>query len=143
MNEEVRRVLMGAGWYPGRNIAAKVQLWADTLQREAGIEMFPAARRILIEFGDLNIFSRGPGLQGAKGSCMIDPSGAGTWGPFLEYFSDQLGCRLYPLGNVYDYDARLVVAESGRVSIVEDEVYWTVESMDKAFEVFILGTRPD
>src|SRR3954468_13334114 len=63
---EVLKMLRKAGWFPGRDIS-------DNLELPPGFQPFPAALRVLREFGLLQIGHKGSGVRRARCPGVLDP----------------------------------------------------------------------
>lgn len=126
-SHEVEDALLGAGWEPGRLVPdEQMEQWL-LLECETApgyrlqIRMFPAAWRILREFGGLDVERIGPG-RGRR--LIFDPiQGLGrtllyNW-PFSEWEADG---SLYPIGVLLDGtsdDSPLVVDGKGQIILYE------------------------
>jgi hypothetical protein len=96
-NPEVENVLRAAGWFPGRQVSQKkLEEW------EAIRPLFPAAHRVLREFGNLEIpYITGPNM-GHDDELALSFDPFINWEPdsneSMAKFEEEFGCRLYPLG---------------------------------------------
>ncbi|MEU8326938.1 SUKH-3 domain-containing protein [Micromonospora sp. NPDC048839] len=114
---DVREVLDKAGWFPGRDMTAAVDLWlthfADDL---AGLEFFPAARAALVEFGGLRLPQFGGFGEPEEGYwSYIHPTGGGMLAEDALVFTEEFDNPVFPLGNNADGPSELVIDAQGRV----------------------------
>src|SRR5690349_205911 len=79
-----RKKLTDVGWFPGRDVFHELTL-------PAGLEVFPAAKRVLSEFGNLEWGT-------PDSSVCLDPSVADKVVDAIHDYEKQLGSHLYPLG---------------------------------------------
>ncbi len=103
--------------------------------------MHDAADAFLEEFGGLTVSISGPGINRARESFELDPELA--WGEddrFSEW-SDSIGKRLFPLGELDHGRFFLGIDEDSEVYVVET---WVAGfgSMPQALENLILGVAP-
>jgi hypothetical protein len=135
----VESVLIDAGWFKGRRVDSLVSKWSEQVYSIDQIEIFPAAEKILIEFGGISV-SRKKFLS--KQSFEIDPSSAIDEGDRLEEYSNLIGAKLYPLGEAQSGHFFLTVAEDGRVFWVMQQILMIGYSFDEALSKMILGYSP-
>jgi hypothetical protein len=117
---DVREVLAGAGWFPGRDIGAAVDRWlagaAEPLHALAAPDV---ARRALAEFGRLVLPQYGPtGVLGGGFWTRFYPTDRTLVTEHLSYFGERLGSPVFPLGSSQDEGAELVVDAAGRVFLL-------------------------
>ncbi|MEU4680158.1 SUKH-3 domain-containing protein [Micromonospora sp. NPDC023737] len=115
---DVREVLEKAGWFPGRDMTAAVDLWLTRFADElAGLELFSAARAALVEFGGLRLPQfGGHGEPGGGYTSGIHPTrGGGVLAEGSEIFAEEYGIPVFPLGNNADGPSELVIDAQGRV----------------------------
>lgn len=135
------QALRKAGWYPGRAVDDKVEIWDAALSRE-GFTMFPSARKALLQFGQLDVRVSGPGLECAREPFEIDPlKGVGEKGYFDE-LAAALGAQLYPLGEACGGHCLLAIDENGRVFADLNEMRLIGTSIEEALEALIVGKVP-
>jgi hypothetical protein len=132
---KVERVLTTSGWFPGRRV--------DTATWRAGIdlEMHPAAESFLSEFGGLQVDIYGPGKSVAREPFELDPLLCqGEEDRFVEWGAN-LGCSLYPLGELDQGRFFLGIDELGVIYLVVD---WLASfgSADEGLTALILGIKP-
>ncbi len=128
---DVARLLLDAGWFPGRDVSAEVDAW---LIRDAGklegLTLSPAARTFLVEFGGLTVPQFGPrgGLGGFASSYLPQPDAAplGRSAAFQEWYD----VAVFPVG-WNDDDAELAIDDRGRLFFL----HWSDE--------FLVGDSPD
>lgn len=135
---EVEEVLRGAGWYPGRN--SDPAPWREQLEAD-GFHIHPSAETFLREFGGLSVGHSGPGITRAREPFELDPLLAlgeadrfGEWG-------QEIGRRLYPLGELDHGHAFLGLDEQGELYVVAN---WLARlgRMPDAMENLVLGVMP-
>ncbi|MFG3419863.1 SUKH-3 domain-containing protein [Micromonospora sp. NPDC049460] len=114
---DVREVLEKAGWFPGRDMTAAVDLWLTRFADElAGLEFFPAARAALVEFGGLRLPQfGGHGEPGGGFGSALHPTRGGVLAEGSEIFAEEYGNPVFPLGNNADGPSELVIDAQGRV----------------------------
>ncbi|MGW4871862.1 SUKH-3 domain-containing protein [Streptomyces chartreusis] len=135
---EVLEVLEASGWTAGRQVDTTG--WRSMFEA-VGIVMHDAAERFLQEFGGLTVNIGGPGINRAREPFELDPELA--WGEddrFSEW-SDSLGRRLFPLGELDHGRLFLGIDEGGEIYLVET---WAASfgPMPHALENLILGVMP-
>ncbi|MFG3100261.1 SUKH-3 domain-containing protein [Streptomyces sp. NPDC048182] len=134
------RVLRSAGWRPGRSVS--VDNWEKVL-REAddGYVMHEAARRFLAEFGGLEVFEKGPGVNAGRASFRLDPALAKWDYEIIESLGEEVEVSLYPLGDLWQGNFYLAMAENGTVYFGMDDAEWLAQSPDEALDRLIRGIR--
>jgi len=127
-------LLQHAGWRPGRDVS-------DTIIFPSAFPLFPAAARVLAEFGHLRIGRQGPGLELAQSTVQIDPMLA--WGEDDRFADAQAAIRsdLYPLGEIDGGHAFLAIDQQGRIFIVGDIFHYVDASFDAALDRLLTGRR--
>jgi hypothetical protein len=145
--EEVENTLVAAGWLPGRDASARVDPWLDVFcARSVGgrhHDAFPAARRILHEFGLLDIDQFGFGEQEPLQPVHLFPMD--VWIDPWDYarLARSLGKQLFPIGQVGESGDYLLADFDGRVfRIGELGVHFLGDTIDAALEVLIRGLTP-
>jgi hypothetical protein len=143
---DVREVLAGAGWFPGRNVTAAVDAWLD---REAGalggLVPSAAARRALDELGGLVLPQYGPGGRVGGGfTSWIHPTDRSLATEYLHGFGQRLGTEVFPLGYSEDEGANLVADAAGRVFML----HWAgdllvADGIDQAIVTLVRGMPRD
>lgn len=128
--------LKQAGWYPKREIQIP-------FAQEAHI--FPAALRVLQEFGNLNIGERGQGINLAKDSVdfrvMYYDWKKGDWHfDYVDELARSIDMRAYPIGFTSN-GGNLVVDELGRVFMLGDIDFFVGDSIEEAIEKIINGIK--
>ncbi|MFG1663812.1 SUKH-3 domain-containing protein [Streptomyces sp. Y7] len=135
---EVLEVLEAAGWTAGRRVDTAD--WRSMFEA-VGIVMHDAAEVFLQEFGGLNVSIGGPGINRAREPFVLNPELA--WGEddrFSEW-SDSLGRRLFPLGELDGGRFFLGIDEGSEICLVETRVA-SFGPMPHAMENLILGVMP-
>ena len=103
--------------------------------------MHRAAAEFLAEFGRLNLEIDGPGISSAREPFELDPElCVGEEGRFAEWSAD-LGCSLFPIGELDRGRFFLGISEVGEVYLVETWVA-SFGVGDAALEGLILGVMP-
>lgn len=140
---DVREVLDQAGWFPGRDMTAAVDLWLAHFADElAGLECFPAARAALIEFGGLILPQFGGHRDPGGGfTSYIYPTHGKVLSEDSRIFAEEYGNPLFPLGNNADGPSDLAVDAQGRVF----QLHWADDffvgpDIDTALIALIRGT---
>ncbi|WP_189801752.1 SUKH-3 domain-containing protein [Streptomyces tanashiensis] len=135
---EVETVLRDAGWHPGR--AVDTRAWKERLEQD-GFRSHAAAEGFLREFGELTVGHRGGGITRARGPFDLDPLLAlGEADRFAEW-SEEIGHRLFPVGELDHGHAFLGLDESGDLYVVSD---WPARfgRMPEAMENLVIGVMP-
>lgn len=135
---EVLEVLEASGWTAGRRVGTAD--WRSMFEA-VGIVMHEAAEAFLQEFGGLAVSIGGPGINRAREPFELNPELA--WGEddrFSEW-SDSLGRRLFPLGELDDGRFFLGIDEGSEIWLVETWVA-SFGPMPHALENLILGVMP-
>jgi len=133
-SKSIEEMLREAGWLPGRDVSRGLKL-------PEGFTLFPAAQRVLSEFGNLRIGKSGPGLVFARTPVVLDPALAfGEEGRFHE-FAVLLKTNLYPLGETADGHSFVVIDEKGRVFLIFEEISFVDETFELALDNLLQGAR--
>ena len=139
---EVERLLVAAGWHPGRQVADLVRQWRAALESDGGFQLHSAAESVLLEYGGLVIDSHGPGRDLARSPLHLDPTLVlGEEDRLREYFPELVGRDFCPLGETDHGHAFLAIDRRGAVVQVMDEVYGRWSSFEGALESLLLGRR--
>ncbi|MET8148616.1 SUKH-3 domain-containing protein [Actinoplanes sp. NPDC005259] len=114
---DVGRVLVDAGWFPGRDVAAAVDAWArENAEKVEAFPFFAAARAALCEFGGLVLPQfDGDGKLGGGFSSHLYPTTVGFFADRAEGFDEDYGFAVFPLGFSEDDAAVIAMDERGRV----------------------------
>ena len=135
---EVRKVLKRSGWAPGRR--TDTRRWRSMFER-AGLPMHDAAESFLQEFGGLTVRISGPGITCAREPFELDPALVqGEEDRFLEW-GEEIGHRLFPLGELDHGRFFLGIDEAAEIYLVETWVA-SFGAMPQALEGLILGMAP-
>ncbi|MET7356681.1 SUKH-3 domain-containing protein [Streptomyces mirabilis] len=135
---QVLEVLEASGWAAGRQVDTVG--WRSMFEA-VGIVMHDAAEAFLQEFGGLTVSIGGPGINRAREPFDLDPEL--VWGEddrFSEW-SDSLGRRLFPLGELGHGRFFLGIDEDREIYLVETWVA-SFGPMPHALENLILGVMP-
>jgi len=136
---EVERMLLAAGWRPGREVARMVSKWESRLAPTEGA-MPEVARKVLTEFGGLSVGQWGVGEYRGRGSVEFDPVkalGESDRGPVL-------GQRVYPLGETdFGHGFLFAVETVGIWSWSIDHTFRQLgRDIGEALNCQLLGRRP-
>lgn len=141
--QDVEDALVAAGWLPGRDASARVGPWLEAFTARAvdgrRHEPFPAAERLLAEFGLLDVEQVGIGEAEPLRSFHFLP--LDTWIDPWDYarLAHALGRRLFPVA-VVDNTGYLAVDEAGRVFLMaEFDVSFVGADIDAALESLVRG----
>ncbi|MCZ4602712.1 SUKH-3 domain-containing protein [Streptomyces sp. Lzd4kr] len=141
MNEwspEVLDVLEASGWTAGRQVDTTG--WRSMFEA-VGIVMHDAAERFLQEFGGLTVSIGGPGTNRAREPFELDPGLARGDDDRFSEWSDSLGRRPFPLGELDHGRFFLGIDEGSEIYLVETWVA-SFGPMPHALENLILGVMP-
>lgn len=137
-DEVTAGTLARAGWFPSRSV--DVDRWARLL-RDEGIELHAAADAFLREFGGLVVDESGPGISRAREPFTLDPATCvGEGDRFLEW-SEDLGRRIVPVGELDRGRFFLGLDETSELYLVETFVA-TFGQMPVALERLVRGVMP-
>jgi hypothetical protein len=129
---QVVEMLKESGWFEGRNTEGSLCL-------PEGFEMFPAASRVLVEFGGLKGGQVGAGITMAASDFELRPELAQGESDRFHEFEKKLGVRLYPLGEAHRGHYFLAIDENGRIYLAMDEIIVLGENFEAGVENLILG----
>jgi hypothetical protein len=134
--DAIYQLLSHSGWYEGRDVLDKVRI-------PEGFELFPAAEKVLREFGNLHIGACGPGKDWATIDVELDPLLGEGYEEDLAECEERLGVKLYPLGEGCNGHEEIIIDEQGRVFEWQlfDELAPCATSFDRALEVLLLGLK--
>lgn len=141
-SDTVEQVLIGAGWFHGRNVGSLVSQWEEELRLSDNFEMFATAERALSEFGGLFVNQEGPGETCSREPFRIDPTLAIHEADRFAEFADFLKMKLYPLGEAFGGHGFLAIAENGQVVLLMQDIQSLGESIEEALEHLVLGVKP-
>lgn len=149
-SQQTEQALRAAGWFPNRALSDEelakwyVVPWEDELGHSY---IFPAALKVLREFGNLKIES----IDNEQGipleSVIFDPlqmelpPALGTvflYGWYLEDIFFPIG-SYFQLGNVAD---SLAINTRGQIFMLSEHAGFVAENIDVALEQFVLSIRP-
>lgn len=136
---QVEAVLRAVGWYPGRQVPDLVAEWQSTLMASDKFEMFPSAKRALLEFGGLSIDQRGPGVTCAREPFIFNPLLVRGESDRFDEFEGLLKTRLYPLGEAVGGHCFWALGENEHAYLIMEDVRLVGRSLDEALENLILG----
>jgi hypothetical protein len=135
-SDDTYKLLIRAGWFEGRDVFDQVRILE-------GFTPFPAANDVLREFGNLHIGECGAGKDQATSDVQIDPSLANGCEERIIEFEDELGVKLFPLGEAQHGHGILTIDEQGRVFVswLLHDIWPCAQSFDRALEVLLLGLK--
>ena len=137
-DEVTAGTLARAGWFPGRSV--NIDHWAGLL-RDEGIELHAAAEAFLREFGGLVVDKSGPGISRAREPFTLDPATCvGEGDRFLEW-SEELGRRIVPVGELGQGRFFLGLDETSELCLVETYVA-TFGRMPAGLKRLMRGAMP-
>ncbi|MFI8350972.1 SUKH-3 domain-containing protein [Streptomyces sp. NPDC085596] len=135
---EVVRVLEASGWAPGRRV--DTGCWRSMFE-PVGLVMHGAAEAFLREFGGLTMNVSGPGITCARTPFELDPELAGgEEDRFLEW-SESIGRRLFPVGELDHGRFFLAIDEVDEIYLVETWIA-SFGPAPQALENLVLGVAP-
>lgn len=139
MGSKAQRVLLRAGWEPGRQV--DTTRWRSMFDG-TGLEMHEAAERFLREFGGLSVEGGAWGLTSAREPFVLDPELVrdSEEGRFLDW-SAELGRPLFPIGELDHGRFFLGIDDTGEIYLVETWLA-TFGRMPEALDNLILGVKP-
>ncbi|MFD8205570.1 SUKH-3 domain-containing protein [Streptomyces sp. NPDC059695] len=137
-SSEVERVLREAGWRPGR--AVDTTGWKKQLEQD-GFRSHAAAEDFLGEFGELVVGHGGAGITRAREPFDLDPLLALGEAERFDERSEEIGHRLFSVGELAGGHAFLGLDEDGELYVVDD---WLARfgRMPEAMENLVLGIMP-
>ena len=152
---EVRKRLLGLGWTPGRDVREKVDAWlAGWLDELAELpferdgypryEPFPAALKVLYEFGGLYSMANGSGITSAQVPFNIYPGYDDDLMRFVvdvQMLGEGIGQRVFQVGDIERRMGALVVDELGRVFVVGPVELYVGENIEEALTRMVRGIR--
>jgi hypothetical protein len=152
---QVRQRLLGLGWKPGRDVREKVDAWLGEWVDELAAlpferdgypryEPFPAALKVLYEFGGLYSMSNGRGITSAQIPFSIYPGESDDLMQFavdVQMLGEMIGQRAFQVGNVERGMGGLVVDELGRVFAVGPVELYLGENIEEALTRMLRGIR--
>ncbi|MBY8864169.1 SUKH-3 domain-containing protein [Streptomyces sennicomposti] len=135
---EVEQVLREAGWHAGR--AVDTAGWKRRLEQN-GFRSHAAAEDFLREFGGLAVGHGGVGITRAREPVDLDPLLALGEADRFDEWGEEIGHRLFPVGELAGGHAFLGLDEDGELYVVDD---WLARfgRMPEAMENLVLGVMP-
>ncbi|MEU4065899.1 SUKH-3 domain-containing protein [Streptomyces wedmorensis] len=135
-SSEVERVLREAGWHPGR--AVDTTGWKQQLEQD-GFRSHAAAEDFLRELGGLAVGHGGAGITRAREPFDLDPLLALGEADRFDEWSEEIGHRLFPVGELAG--GLLGLDEDGELYVVDG---WPARfgRMPQAMENLVLGVMP-
>src|ERR1700754_1321645 len=141
-SSQTEQVLRGAGWYPGRQVPEMITSWeGEEMLSES--QMFPAAKRVLLEFGGLFVDQSGSGETCAREPFDTDPTRAAYEGDTFSELSRLVDTKFYPLGEAFGGTCYWAISEDDQFYILMDDILLLLgKNFDEALENLILGRMP-
>lgn len=136
LHSDVARILAEAGWDPNRDRSDEITRWLSQLG-----DCFPVvqgARDVLTRLGGLNVQLTGPGEEWSRQSFRIDPTLALGEDDRFADFSQMLGVRLFPLGEV-GHEAFLALGEDRKIYALMLDLWLVGDSVDEALDALVRG----
>jgi hypothetical protein len=144
--DDVRQVLTTAGWRSDRNVGAQVSTWlaelyAATPGLDRRLPIFPAARRVLEEFGGLTFRQlKRPGVATGGFDVQFWPTEGRVLTDLFVEFAADLGMPVFPLAWYEDGPSDIVAAADGRVFLLHEAGEFLVgPSPDEAMTRLVRG----
>lgn len=131
---DTEQMLREAGWFPGRDVSGKLRL-------PPRFTPFPAALKVLGEFGGLRVGRRGPGVEFSRTPVVLDPMLCDGEDDRFDALVDLVGCALYPLGETADGHSFLAVDERGRVFLIFGDIHLIADTFEGALENLLHGLK--
>ena len=131
-SNDIVHILEKSGWFPERNVENLLKLPDDFV-------IFPAALKVLKEFGLLHFGERGPGIECARTSINCDPMLADGESELFREYSEQLHRKLYPIGEAHDGYYFLAIDESGTIFLLMDDLRFVHTHFEGAVENLLTG----
>ena len=126
------QMLKESGWYPGRNVL-------DNINLPSKFQIFPAATKVLQEFGYLCVGQTGPGITCIRSTVVFDPMEAdGEDDRFLDWSTD-INSPLYPLGSIDDCVFFLAIDQLGRTFLVMEGLVFLDVDFTRALDKLLIG----
>lgn len=119
MTPHLTTALSSAGWAPSRT--ANISHAIGSLEKN-GVHCHEAARRVLESFNGI-VFDESTGTSNPTSMCRIDAAKAMAtlWPAWLHAYEQATGQRLVPVGECYNLNGTLLVAENGSVYCAYEE----------------------
>jgi hypothetical protein len=117
--------------------------WRDQKITElpSDFELFDIADKVLKEFGGLHIGTVKEGVDLAASDIDFHPDSAEGLHDGLEEIEDALGERLYPLATFHRDNYFLLISESGKTYMFQDEVYPLALNFEDALVGILQGRK--
>ena len=138
---EVEQILRNCGWYPGRRVNHEViEAWREYRLKRDTLDMPPAARAVLEEFGGLVIRSSDRGVDFAR--LTLSFNAEGDSGQFLQGYVAAAGVgELYPLGSYGDGFGNILIARNGAIYVDFRLDSPAGKNIDEALVRLLLGVK--
>ena len=132
--DEVSKLLKESGWFEGRDVL-------DELVLPENFILFPAAERILREFGGLRVGTTGRGVDCGASDVNFDPSRGSMLLTNFEEESQIVGSLLYPIATFCLDNWYLLVAESGSIFLWGEDFVYYDSNFEEALTRLVLGLK--
>jgi hypothetical protein len=130
--DAVERLLREAGWGSPRGHVH--------LDMPRGYDLFPAAERVLLEFGGIKVGTYGKGLECCTNDVEISPI-VGERVPVSNVYNR---LKLFPLGWYDHCNVYIFIDEKGQIHTYFDGLFeYFAPDFDKAITKLLLGLLPD
>jgi hypothetical protein len=126
--------LQDGGWYRGRNVY-------HDITPLPGLVLFEKAANVLSEFKGLHLGSCGPGVDFARSDINFNPNAAEHIITDLLNSEKIIGDKLYPLGEAHNGHLYVIIDQSGRIYIMNDQMDYFAPSFPCALEKLLCGVN--
>jgi hypothetical protein len=137
----VEEILLHSGWVPNRDVGPIADQWLSEIDAGGFWQAFPAASRIVHEFGGLLIGSPGPGQDMARQQIRVDPRLAAYVRDEAAEYEHRLARKIYPIGEGEDGNYVIVVSPDERVFMIGPWLSEAGRSWNEALSNLVLGRR--
>lgn len=146
-SEPLRQALTSAGWRPGQDLTASVNLWLRQADESArGVQPPAAVRSFLAEFGMVSLPRLGlaslPGYHFHPAAHQRQPQPVPRISPAITRFQVRTGIAAFPIGyRVDDLTAELVMDQAGQVFLLDGSGDYYVGTGDEAIVALAMDHR--
>jgi hypothetical protein len=135
-------ILKRNGWFPSRKVSKLVNDWkCEMINDSKTFVLFTEAERALVEFGGIKINERGSGVNQAREPFEINPLLAIGEADRFSDFEEDIGQKLYPLGECWGSNFFLAIGEDGKVFALMMDIFLVGNTFEEALENLIQGIR--
>lgn len=139
MKEKVKKVLLNAGWFPGRDVSEQANAWISLARERCNISAFDSAKDVLCEYGGLKICSEARGKKIASITVLIDPTEAFEDAEEIDYFAELLDTSLFPIGCGKPPLGSIFISRDGAILFFENELWKAGDTFLCAIERLAYG----